>query len=98
VGRALGVRVRPPPRLLPPLVQSWAVYGFTIAYRYTQDPAYLAMAQNVSGCYIEQVTACCRDYTPLWDFFATGEWEVHMRGLHSCAAVGGEFTRPYYYY
>jgi unsaturated chondroitin disaccharide hydrolase len=45
------------------------VYGFTIAYRYTQNPAYLAMAQNVSSCWIEQVTACCsKDWVPLWDF------------------------------
>ena len=45
--------------------QSWAIYGFTMCYRETKDPAFLDFAQKVSDVYLKQLPA---DYIPYWDF------------------------------
>lgn len=51
--------------------QGWATYGFIMAYRYTQDPAYLATAAAAADCFIKLVSACCSsDWAPWWDFYA----------------------------
>lgn len=47
--------------------QAWAIYGFTIAYRYSRYPRYLQMAQNVSDYFIGHLPS---DFVPYWDFFA----------------------------
>jgi unsaturated chondroitin disaccharide hydrolase len=47
--------------------QAWAIYGFTIAYRYSNLTRFLAMAQKVSDWFIANVPS---DYVPLWDFAA----------------------------
>jgi unsaturated chondroitin disaccharide hydrolase len=65
------------------------VYGFTIAYRYSQDPAYLGMAQNVSSCWIAQVTACCsRDWVPLWDFVIPASADTRDTSAAAVATCG----------
>jgi len=47
--------------------QAWAVYGFTMAYRYTRYQRYLDMAQFVSDWFISHLPS---DYVPIWDFAA----------------------------
>jgi unsaturated chondroitin disaccharide hydrolase len=55
--------------------QAWSVNGFTIAYRYTRDAAYLAQARAAADCFIRLLTACCGNsqynWAPLWDFNVT---------------------------
>lgn len=55
--------------------QSWIVNGFTIAYRFTQNPAYLQAAQDAADCFIRLTTLCCGNdlynWIPLWDFNVT---------------------------
>ncbi|WNG48237.1 alpha-12C2-mannosidase [Archangium minus] len=46
---------------------AWAIYGFTMAYRYTRDPGMLQAAQKVTDYYLARVPA---DYIPNWDFNA----------------------------
>jgi len=48
--------------------QAFAIYGFTIAYSYTQDPALLAAAQQAAGYWINNLAA---DYVPYWDYTQT---------------------------
>ena len=48
--------------------QAWGIYGFTMAYRYTQDPRFLATAQLLANYYINNVPP---DYVPYWDFSQT---------------------------
>lgn len=48
--------------------QAWAIYGFTMTYRYTNYTRYLDMAQKTSDWFIARLPA---DYVPLWDFEAT---------------------------
>lgn len=45
--------------------QSWAIYGFTMVYRETNNPLFLEFAQNVADIYIQKLPA---DRIPYWDF------------------------------
>lgn len=54
--------------------QAWAVYGFTMAYRYTRDPAFLAFARNVTRFWtgsLDPSVVPGADWVPKWDFNAT---------------------------
>jgi len=52
--------------------QSWAIYGYTMMYRETKDPAYLEFAQKVSDFAINHLNMPA-DGVPYWDFGAPGE-------------------------
>lgn len=45
--------------------QAWAVYGFTMVYRETKDPRFLATAQKAAQFFIQHLPA---DFIPYWDF------------------------------
>jgi hypothetical protein len=49
--------------------QSWAIYGFTMAYRETGDARFLNTAQRLADYYLTNVPA---DYVPYWDYQAPG--------------------------
>ena len=49
--------------------QAWAVYGFTMAYRFTRDSRFLHTAQRAAGYFIDNLPA---DHVPYWDFKAPG--------------------------
>ena len=59
--------------------QSWAIYGYTMVYRYTHEPCFLAFAQKVTDAYLHQLQITNSpkgdqspmsqsDYVPYWDF------------------------------
>lgn len=45
--------------------QAWAIYGYTMVYRETQDPKFLDFACKVSDVYLKRLP---NDYVPYWDF------------------------------
>lgn len=47
--------------------QAWAVYGFTMSYRYTKDPAYLKQAEATAQFFITNKDLP-EDGIPYWDF------------------------------
>jgi unsaturated chondroitin disaccharide hydrolase len=47
--------------------QAWAIYGYTMAYRYTRDPRMLEAAQKVTNYYLDRLPP---DFIPSWDFSA----------------------------
>lgn len=47
--------------------QSWAVYGFTMAYRYTKDKAYLKQAEATAQFFINHKNMP-KDGIPYWDY------------------------------
>ena len=49
--------------------QAWGLYGFTMCYRYTRNPAYLAMAQKIASFFFSQENMP-KDLIPYWDMKA----------------------------
>lgn len=47
--------------------QAWALYGYSMAYRETQDPEFLKQAEKVAN-YIINVATLPNDFVPKWDF------------------------------
>ena len=45
--------------------QAWAIYGYTMVYRETQDPKFLDFACKVTDVYLKRLP---EDYVPYWDF------------------------------
>ncbi|MET0243099.1 MAG: glycoside hydrolase family 88 protein, partial [Flavitalea sp.] len=51
--------------------QAWGLYGFTMMYRETRDPAYLAQAKKIAVFMLSNPNMP-RDKIPYWDFSAPG--------------------------
>jgi unsaturated chondroitin disaccharide hydrolase len=47
--------------------QAWAIYGLTMAYRYTHNKKYLEYAMKAANYFISQLKKI-PDYIPYWDF------------------------------
>lgn len=47
--------------------QAWAVYGYTMVYRYTRDTRFLAFAQKVADIYLKRLDETSDDGIPRWD-------------------------------
>jgi len=45
--------------------QSWALYGYTMCYRYTKNPKYLEHAKRIASFITENLPD---DFVPIWDF------------------------------
>ncbi|MGN0234380.1 MAG: glycoside hydrolase family 88 protein, partial [Bacteroidaceae bacterium] len=50
--------------------QSWAIYGYTMVYRYTKDKRFLAFAQKVTDIYLKRLRETSNDMVPVWDMDA----------------------------
>jgi unsaturated chondroitin disaccharide hydrolase len=48
--------------------QAWAIYGYTIVYRKTQDKKFLRFAEKVTDQYLSRLPE--GEYVPFWDFDA----------------------------
>ena len=49
--------------------QAWGLYGFTLCYRYTKDPKYLAQARSIAD-FIMNDPRIPADNIPYWDYCA----------------------------
>ena len=47
--------------------QSWAIYGYTMVYRFTKDRRFLDFAQKVSDIYLKRLHETSNDWVPIWD-------------------------------
>ena len=48
--------------------QSWAIYGYTMIYRWTKKKVFLDFAQKVPDIYLRRLHEISDDGVPLWDF------------------------------
>ena len=49
--------------------QAWALYGYTVCYRYTKDPKYLELADHIAD-FITSYKGTPEDGIPYWDYHA----------------------------
>lgn len=49
--------------------QAWALYGYTMVYRETQNPEFLQQAERIAN-YIINIVQFPKDFIPYWDFDA----------------------------
>ena len=47
--------------------QAWAIYGYTMVYRYTRDTRFLVFAQKVADIYLKRLNQTSNDWVPRWD-------------------------------
>ncbi|MCR5850910.1 MAG: glycoside hydrolase family 88 protein [Bacteroidaceae bacterium] len=47
--------------------QSWAIYGYTMVYRYTRNQRFLDFAQKVTDIYLKRLRETSDDWVPYWD-------------------------------
>ncbi|WP_295728506.1 glycoside hydrolase family 88 protein [uncultured Muribaculum sp.] len=64
--------------------QAWAIYGYTMVYRETRDPRFLAFAQKVTDVYLSSLPA---DGIPYWDFRDPGIPEVPRDASAACVVA-----------
>ena len=50
--------------------QSWAIYGYTMVYRFTKDQRFLDFAQKVTNIYLKRLRETSDDWVPIWDMDA----------------------------
>jgi len=82
--------------------QAWAIYGFSLCYKYTQDPAFLDAAKRVAHYFISNIEST--NYIPLSDFrapaepqlFDTTAGNIAMCGLLSIADQVTQYEKPLY--
>ena len=75
--------------------QSWAVYGFTMAYRYTKNKEYLKQAEATAKYYINYKTLP-KDGIPYWDFNDTSIPNA-PRDASSAAVMASALVELYSY-
>ncbi|HTR29096.1 MAG TPA: hypothetical protein VMH27_07490 [Puia sp.] len=61
--------------------QSWGLYGYTMVYRYTHDPAYLDLAAHIADYILAHLPA---DKIPYWDYNAPGGQRVLRDASAAC--------------
>ena len=66
--------------------QSWAIYGYTMMYRESRDPAYLAFAQKLADYAIGHPNMP-EDGIPHWDYGAPGEERDSSAGAIMASAL-----------
>ena len=50
--------------------QAWAIYGYTMVYRFTKDKRFLDQAQKAAGIYMKRLKETSDDCIPRWDMDA----------------------------
>lgn len=77
--------------------QAWAIYGYALSFRYTQNLRYLDAAKRVAAYFI--ANASLTEYVPLLDFRAVKEPVYYDTTAGAIAACGlleiAEYVTPY---
>ncbi len=86
--------------------QSWAIYGYTMVYRFTKEQRFLDFAQKVTDIYLKRLKETSDDNVPLWDMDdpmgleapkdASAACIVASGLLELCKYVNAEKSKSYY--
>lgn len=68
--------------------QAWGLYGFTVAYRETKDPRFLAHAEGIANFYINHDNMP-EDDVPYWDFDAPARPDLPRDASAAAIAASG---------
>ncbi|GAB3851447.1 glycoside hydrolase family 88 protein [Hymenobacter terrigena] len=82
--------------------QAWAIYGYTMVYRETKNPKFLAAAMHAADYFIQQ-TNKIPDHIPYWDFNAPDIPNAPRDASAAAAAASGmlemsKYTKDKKYY
>lgn len=66
--------------------QAWGLYGFTMAHRFTGDPEFLSLAQNIAGHWLSH-PSLPSDHIPYFDFDVGSYPEIENTRDASAAAI-----------
>lgn len=66
--------------------QGWALYGYTMCYQNTKDPAFLAQAEHVAS-FIMNHPRMPKDRIPVWDFDVHNALDVAERAPRDASAA-----------
>ena len=69
--------------------QAWAIYGYTVCYRYTHDERYLRQAERTAH-YVLNAPTLPADHVPYWDFDAP-DIPLAPRDASSAACMASAF-------
>lgn len=84
--------------------QTWGLYGYTVMYRETKNPKYLAQARHIADFYLKHPRLPA-DKIPYWDFDAPGipneerdasAGAVAASALLELCTYSGKAGKPYY--
>lgn len=68
--------------------QSWGVYGIALSYKYTKNPAYIQLFEQVTGYFLEHLP---KNLIPYWDFiFEEGSqepWDSSASAITVCGML-----------
>ncbi len=67
--------------------QSWAIYGYTMVYRFTKDPRFLDFAQKVTDIYLKRLHETSDDWVPLWDMDAPKDAQTPKDASAACVVA-----------
>ena len=67
--------------------QSWAIYGYTMVYRYTRNQRFLDFAQKVTDIYLKRLRETSDDWVPYWDMDDPEILEVKSEKLKDASAA-----------
>ena len=65
--------------------QAWAVYGYTMVYRYTREPRFLDFAQKVTDAYLSRLPD--ESLIPYWDFSRTDYRDASAAAIVASALI-----------
>lgn len=69
--------------------QSWAIYGYTMVYRFTKEQRFLEFAQKVTDIYLKRLKETSDDWVPLWDMDDPMGMEAPKDASAACVVASG---------
>ncbi|MBP5277617.1 MAG: glycoside hydrolase family 88 protein [Prevotella sp.] len=69
--------------------QAWAIYGYTMVYRFTKEQRFLEFAQKVTDIYLRRLEETSNDWVPLWDMDDPMGMEAPKDASAACIVASG---------